>query len=33
VRKPIAVAFNRGRNARDVRRVESKSDDVHAPQA
>src|SRR5215467_12587319 len=31
--KPLAVALDRGGNARDVCRVEPDSDDVHAPQA
>ena len=31
--KPLAVALDRGGNARDVCRVKPDSDDVHAPQA
>jgi hypothetical protein len=33
VRKPLAIPFDRGGNARDVRRVEPDSYDVHASQA
>ena len=33
MREAVAVAFKRGSNARDVRRVESKANDGHAPTA
>jgi hypothetical protein len=33
VRKTFAIPLDRGGNARDVRRVEADSDDIHASQA